>query len=185
MMSPREINERLHEQDATNYQLREAVIDTNRSLAKLAGNVTSLIELMQDQARRLDAQAQQIEALQGTGQDAAAVPHHAAEGAAMNLNQLLDQYDIDKSRVDEKYADLIALHVEETLKPYIGELTYVKFSQNGYLQANGEDWYEFDPHGGALSRQIYALGDALVAADIDEGVQRYLANRLIFPKETQ
>lgn len=99
----------------------------------------------------------------------------------MTLAQLMDQHDIDKSRIDEKYADLVALHVEEALKPYVSELTCVRFDKYGELTMNGDSWYEFDPRGPALSRHGYELGSALCVQD--RGILRYLANRTIFPKE--
>lgn len=63
-MHSNEVEGRLYEQETLNHQMRAGLLQANRDIAKLADHVSSLIGLMQDQARRLDAQAQQIETLQ-------------------------------------------------------------------------------------------------------------------------
>lgn len=101
----------------------------------------------------------------------------------MTLQQLMDQYEIDKANLDEKYADLIAKHVEEVLKPHVGPLTHITFDQGGELCIGGERWHEYDPNHRPLTSHVYSLGSYIYG--LDDGIQRYLANRIIFPKETQ
>lgn len=63
-MSPAEIEGCLYEQEQINRQMQEGLISAHRDLAKMAGHVSTLVNLMLAQGQRLDAQAQQIETLQ-------------------------------------------------------------------------------------------------------------------------